>query len=54
MLALGLIGYTLFRNVYPYPEEAAALYPAVSAAGSSWACWWCCCGRVPPDARVPS
>jgi len=32
VLALGLIGYTLFRNVYPYPEAAAALYPAVSAA----------------------
>jgi hypothetical protein len=32
VLALGLIGYTLFRNVYPYPEGAAALYPAVSAA----------------------
>lgn len=31
VLALGLIGYTLFRNVYPYPEDAAALYPAVSA-----------------------
>ena len=27
-----LIGYTLFRNVSPYPEGAAGLYPAVSAA----------------------
>jgi amino acid transporter len=32
VLALGLIGYTLFRNVSPYPEDAAGLYPAVSAA----------------------
>jgi amino acid transporter len=31
-LALLLIGYTLFRNVVPYPEGGAALYPAVSAA----------------------
>jgi hypothetical protein len=31
-LALVLIGYTLFRNVAPYPEGAAGLYPAVSAA----------------------
>jgi amino acid transporter len=31
VLALALIGYTLFRNVYPYPDGAAALYPAVSA-----------------------
>ncbi len=32
VLALGLIGYTLFRNVFPYPDGAAGLYPAVSAA----------------------
>ena len=32
VLALGLIGYTLFRNVSPYPEGAAGLYPAVSVA----------------------
>jgi hypothetical protein len=32
VLALGLIGYTLFRHVSPYPEGASALYPAVSAA----------------------
>ena len=32
LLALVLIGYTLFRNVAPYPEGAAGLYPAVSAA----------------------
>jgi len=32
VLAIGLIGYTLFRNVYPYPDGAAGLYPAVSAA----------------------
>jgi amino acid transporter len=31
-LALVLIGYTLFRNVAPYPEGAAAVYPMVSAA----------------------
>lgn len=31
-LALLLIGYTLFRNVIPYPEGGAAVYPAVSAA----------------------
>ncbi len=31
VLALLLIGYTLFRNVDPYPEGAAGLYPAVSA-----------------------
>ncbi len=30
-LALVLIGYTLFRNVVPYPEGGAGLYPAVSA-----------------------
>lgn len=32
LLALVLIAYTLFRNVAPYPEGAAGLYPAVSAA----------------------
>ena len=32
VLALGLIAYTLFRNVTPYPEGAAGLYPALSAA----------------------
>lgn len=31
-LALVLIAYTLFRNVDPYPDGAAGLYPAVSAA----------------------
>ena len=31
-LALALIGYTLFRNTWPYPTGAAATYPAVSAA----------------------
>ena len=31
-LALVLVGYTLFRNVVPYPEGAAGLYPAISAA----------------------
>ncbi len=32
VLALGLIAYTLFRNVTPYPEGVAGLYPALSAA----------------------
>ncbi|HEY0815879.1 MAG TPA: APC family permease [Pseudonocardia sp.] len=32
LLAVVLIGYTLLRNVSPYPEGAAGLYPAVSAA----------------------
>ena len=31
VLALVLIGYTLFRNVIPYPEGGAGIYPAVSA-----------------------
>src|SRR5437764_3524474 len=31
-LALALIGYTLFRNTWPYPTGAAGAYPAVSAA----------------------
>jgi amino acid transporter len=31
-LALVLIGYTLFRNIAPYPEGAAGVYPLVSAA----------------------
>ncbi len=31
-LALLLIGYTLFRNTWPYPTGAAGAYPAVSAA----------------------
>jgi amino acid transporter len=39
-LALALIGYTLFRNIWPYPTGAAAAYPAVSAAwlvvGTVW------------------
>jgi hypothetical protein len=30
-LALVVIGYTLFRNVYPYPPDAAALYPIIAA-----------------------
>jgi amino acid transporter len=32
LLALVLIGYTLYRNVVPYPEGGAGIYPAVSAA----------------------
>jgi len=31
-LALLVIGYTLFRNVYPYPTEAARWYPIIAAA----------------------
>ena len=31
-LALVLLGYTLFRNVVPYPEGAAGVFPAISAA----------------------
>jgi amino acid transporter len=31
-LALVLLAYTLFRNVAPYPEGAAGVYPAISAA----------------------
>jgi hypothetical protein len=31
-LALVLLGYTLFRNIVPYPEGAAGIYPAISAA----------------------
>jgi amino acid transporter len=31
-LALVLLGYTLFRNVAPYPEGAAGIYPVISAA----------------------
>ncbi len=31
-LALLLIGYTLFRNTWPYPTGAAGAYPALSAA----------------------
>ena len=31
-LALVLIGYTLLRNIVPYPEGGAGAYPAVSAA----------------------
>ncbi|MGH3866261.1 MAG: APC family permease [Pseudonocardiaceae bacterium] len=31
-LALLLIGYTLFRNIWPYPTGAAGAYPALSAA----------------------
>jgi amino acid transporter len=30
-LALLLLGYTLFRNVWPYPTAAAASYPALAA-----------------------
>jgi amino acid transporter len=30
-LALVVIGYTLFRNVYPYPTDAAAWYPIIAA-----------------------
>ena len=30
-LALIVIGYTLFRNVYPYPTDAAAWYPIIAA-----------------------
>jgi amino acid transporter len=31
-LALLVIGYTLLRNVYPYPTDAAAWYPIIAAA----------------------
>ena len=30
-LALVVIGYTLFRNVYPYPTDATAWYPIIAA-----------------------
>jgi amino acid transporter len=30
-LALVVIGYTLFRNVYPYPTDAAEWYPIIAA-----------------------
>ncbi|HEX2181386.1 MAG TPA: APC family permease [Rubrobacteraceae bacterium] len=30
-LALLLIGYTLFRNIYPYPTDAARWYPIIAA-----------------------
>src|SRR5215211_6433151 len=30
-LALVVIGYTLFRNVYPYPTDATAWYPVIAA-----------------------
>jgi hypothetical protein len=30
-LALLLIGYTLFRNTWPYPTGAAGAYPALAA-----------------------
>jgi hypothetical protein len=30
-LALFVIGYTLLRNVYPYPTDAAAWYPIIAA-----------------------
>ena len=30
-LALVVIGYTLLRNVYPYPTDAAAWYPIIAA-----------------------
>ena len=37
-LALVVIGYTLFRNVYPYPTEAARWYPIIAAGvvARSW------------------
>jgi amino acid transporter len=39
-LALLLIGYTLFRNTWPYPTGAAGAYPALSAlwllTGMAW------------------
>jgi amino acid transporter len=31
-LALVLLGYTLLRNIVPYPEGGAGVYPAISAA----------------------
>ena len=31
LLALVVIGYTLLRNVYPYPTDAAAWYPIIAA-----------------------
>ena len=30
-LALVVIGYTLLRNVYPYPTDAGAWYPIIAA-----------------------
>ena len=54
VLALGLIGYTLFRNVYPYPEAPRRCTRRSRRRGSSSACWSCCCGRVRPAARAPS
>jgi peptidoglycan/LPS O-acetylase OafA/YrhL len=30
-LALAVIGYTLLRNVYPYPTDAGAWYPIIAA-----------------------
>jgi len=30
-LALIVIGYTLLRNVYPYPTDATAWYPIIAA-----------------------
>ena len=30
VLALVVIGYTLLRNVYPYPTDAAAWYPIIA------------------------
>ncbi len=40
VLALLLIGYTLFRNTWPYPTGAASAYPAASAlwllVGLAW------------------
>ena len=35
LLALIVIGYTLLRNVYPYPTDAAAWYPSSPRSGSS-------------------
>lgn len=39
-LALLLVGYTLFRNTWPYPTGAASVYPAISAlwllVGVAW------------------
>jgi hypothetical protein len=39
-LALLLIGYTLFRNTWPYPAGAARAYPALSGlwllVGVAW------------------
>ncbi|WP_433505779.1 APC family permease [Pseudonocardia halophobica] len=39
-LALVLLGYTLFRNIVPYPESGAGSYPAISAAWILLGVFW--------------